>query len=329
MDLKVSRGRFLITRMIGCGSFGEVYEGMKIDNGRHVAIKLERTSSSGPELLQREMRVYRRIDRSAVGLPKAYWMGVEGRYTMIIMELLGPNLEELLHHCGRCFSLKTLLSVAEQMVTRLQLLHHMGFIHRDIKPDNFAIGSGSHRDKIYLFDFGLSKFYIDPDTQQHISYDDDKPHDAVGTARYCSRRSHLGIEQSRRDDLESVGYVLVYLHNGRLPWQGLKARNKRQKYDLISIKKHSIRTDKLFENLPRAFLHYMVCVQQIRFRETPDYSQLRQIFRALFFQKRYRRDFTFDWDLNEVDRAEKSKYLRKERGIPDPPEPKTEDKTEE
>ena len=127
-------------------------------------------------------------------------------------------------------------------------MHSNRFIHRDLKPDNLAVGLGSRSNIIYLFDFGLAKQYKNPKTRKHIPYRDNK--ELTGTVRYASLNTHLGIEQSRRDDLESLGFVLVYFHHGFLPWQGLQAKTQKEKYQKILNKMLNTYIESLNLGLP-------------------------------------------------------------------------------
>ncbi|RNF00624.1 casein kinase 1, partial [Trypanosoma rangeli] len=207
VELRVGN-RFRIGQKIGAGSFGEIFRGTNIQTGEPVAIKLEQVKTRHPQLAF-EARFYRILNAGGgvVGIPNILFYGVEGEFNVMVMDLLGPSLEDLFSFCDRKLSLKTTLLLAEQMIARIEFVHSKSVIHRDIKPDNFLMGTGKKGHHVYIVDFGLAKRYRDPRTHQHIPYKEGKS--LTGTARYCSINTHIGIEQSRRDDLEGIGYVLM------------------------------------------------------------------------------------------------------------------------
>ncbi|XP_070026809.1 casein kinase 1-like protein 1 isoform X2 [Nicotiana sylvestris] len=172
---------------------------------------MENVETKHPQLLY-ESKLYR-VLQGGTGIPNARWFGVEGDYNVLVMDLLGPNLEVLLNFCSRKLSLKTVLMLADQMINCVEFIHCKSFLHRDIKPDNFLMGFGKRVKQAYIIDFGLAKRYRNTSSHQHIPYRENK--NFTGSPRYASMNTHLGIEQSRRDDLESLGYVLMYLLRGR------------------------------------------------------------------------------------------------------------------
>lgn len=165
-----------------------------------------------------------------------------------MMELLGPSLEKLLDQNKRQFSLKTVILIGLEILNRVEFLHNKDFIHRDLKPDNLLTSRNKKEKVIYLIDFGLSKRYRNNKTDKHIPFKEGKS--LTGTARYSSINTHIGMEQSRRDDLECLAYIFLYFLRGDLPWQGLKAKNKKEKYAKIMEKKTSIDVNRLFKGYP-------------------------------------------------------------------------------
>ncbi|XP_039031512.1 casein kinase 1-like protein 1 [Hibiscus syriacus] len=284
--------KFRLGRKIGSGSFGEIYLGTNIQTNEEVAIKLENVKTKHPQLLY-ESKLYR-ILQGGTGIPNIRWFGVEGDYNVMVMDLLGPSLEDLFNFCNRKLSLKSVLMLADQMINRVEFVHSKSFLHRDIKPDNFIMGLGRRANQVYMIDFGLAKKYRDS-SHQHIPYRENK--NLTGTARYASMNTHLGIEQSRRDDLESLGYVLMYFLRGSLPWQGLKAGTKKQKYEKISEKKVSTSIEALCRGFPTEFASYFHYCRSLRFDDKPDYSYLKRIFRDLFIREGFQFDYVFDWTI--------------------------------
>ncbi|TDL17427.1 kinase-like protein [Rickenella mellea] len=287
-------GRFRVGKKIGEGSFGVVFEGEHIESKRRVAIKFEPRKSDAPQLRD-EYRSYRTL-RGIAGIPEVYHFGQEGLHNVLVIDLLGPNLEDLFDMCSRKFSIKTVCMLAKQMISRVQSVHDKSLIYRDIKPDNFLIGppGTTNENTIHIIDFGMAKHYRDPKTKQHIPYRERKS--LSGTARYMSINTHLGREQSRRDDLESLGHVFMYFLRGGLPWQGLKAATNKQKYEKIGEKKQSTPISDLCEGFPEEFAIYMNYVRKLGFEEQPDYDFLRELFTKVLKNLGEVED-KFDWQL--------------------------------
>lgn len=229
------------------------------------------------------------------GIPNVYYFGQEGLHNILVIDLLGPSLEDLFDLCGRRFSIKTVVMVAKQMLSRVQTIHEKNLIYRDIKPDNFIIGRQGTKAQnvIHVIDFGMAKQYRDPKTKQHIPYRERKS--LSGTARYMSINTHLGREQSRRDDLEALGHVFMYFLRGGLPWQGLKAATNKQKYEKIGEKKQTTAIKDLCEGFPEEMNKYLSYVRNLGFEDTPDYDYLRDLFTKALAHSGEVEDGEYDW----------------------------------
>jgi len=166
-------------------------------------------------------------------------------------------------------------------------------MHRDVKPDNFLIGVGENEHIIYVIDFGLARHYCNLKDGVHIPYKDKKS--LTGTARYASLNTHCGIEQSRRDDLECLGYVIIYFMKGLLPWQGLQAKDRKEKYEKIKARKAGIAIEELCEGIPNEFVTYIKYCRSLKFEEAPNYAYVRKLFKDLFNAEKYTLDYQFDW----------------------------------
>ena len=278
-------------KKLGSGAFGEISLGTNIKLNKEVAIKLEPIRTKSPQLFY-ESKLYMCL-QGGVGIPNLYWCGPQGNYNILIMDLLGQSLEDLFNYCKRKFTLKTTLMVADQIVSRLEFIHSRNFIHRDVKPDNFLIGTGKNQNLVYAIDFGLAKKYRDSKTGLHIPYREGKS--LTGTARYASVNTHRGIEQARRDDLESVGYIMVYFLRGSLPWQGLKAKNMKEKYEKIKEKKINTDLSDLCLGFPPEIAKFIKYTREIGFEERPDYNLLKQLIKTMAENESIEFDFDFDW----------------------------------
>jgi casein kinase 1 len=286
---------FKIIRKIDEGAFGEIYQAINTKTNLEVAVKVEPINSDHPQLIY-ECKLYNYLHNDSTvidkGIPNVYYCSTEGDYNVLVMDLMGPSLESLFNQTLRKFSLKTVLMLIDQMIQRIEYIHNRNFIHRDIKPDNFCVGFNKTSHKIFILDFGLAKRYIQRDGK-HIPYREGK--NLTGTARYASINTHLGIEQACRDDMESIGYVCMYFLRGMLPWQGLKANNKRDKYERIKEKKLTTSIEVLTKGYPVEFTKYLSQTRNLRFDERPNYKAMRAMFKELSEKNGYKLDYQYDW----------------------------------
>ena len=284
--------RFRLIRKIGQGSFGQIYLCEDLETHTNAAIKLEPAKTKGPQLPY-EAKLYK-VLTSCLNIPKFIYFGIDKVQNILVMDLCGKSLEDLLKAQRKTFSLKTVLMLATQMISAIEFIHKKDYIHRDVKPDNFVMGKGKNSSQVYIIDFGLSKRYRDAQTHKHIPYCENKS--LTGTARYASVSILNGAESSRRDDMESLGYVWLYLLNGTLPWMGLGAAAERDiHYEAIRKKKESTPIEVLCKGHPIEFIEYFEIVRSMSFEEEPKYSVFKDMFYRLFIRMGYVWDWKYDW----------------------------------
>ena len=209
------------------------------------------------------------------------------------MELLGKSLEDIFQAQQKKFTVKTVAMIGIQMLDRLEFIHSKNIIHRDIKPDNFVLGLDNKSHIIYILDFGLSKKFRSSRTHQHIKFSVNKK--LTGTARYASINALKGCEQSRRDDLEAIGYVLLYFLRGSLPWQGLHVNKGEDRYKKILQKKKGTSAEDLCKGFPNEFVEYINYTRNLEFEADPDYKFLRGLLTTVLEKQNSQFDFYYDW----------------------------------
>jgi serine/threonine protein kinase len=262
---------FKINKLLGKGSFGNVYNAKDTRTGAGVAIKTELKNSKFPQLLY-EAKILEQF-AGVPGFPDVYWFHEHASWNVLVMKLLKISLEEDRLQAGGRLSLDNVKNIAVQGLGRLKQLHKRGWAYRDIKPDNFMW----HKSRLYIIDFGLCKqmYYSNG---AHIPRRTGKT--LTGTPRYASIRAHEGEEQSRRDDVESFVYMLIYLVNGILPWQKLPPplASTRDKYKHIAACKRAIPPNTLCANLPHAFKQTLAYAKELAFEAMPDYDFLENLW---------------------------------------------------
>merc|ERR1719487_2663973 len=209
------------------------------------------------------------MDPPPQGVAEVFYFGIEGNFNCLVMEILGKSLEDHVQACKGKFTVKTTVLIAQQVLHRIEYLHSKGYVHRDIKPENFMFGVKDKVHHVYIIDFGLSKKYwaeVHIPMKQKLSL--------TGTARYASINAHKGVEQSRRDDLEAIGHMLLYFLRGALPWSGLDAKTQEEKYRKICEKKEQTKLSDLCQGFPKEFEDYLAYARNLAFQERPDYKML-------------------------------------------------------
>ncbi len=284
-------GKYHCIKKIGEGSFGSIYKAEY--NGDYYALKFE-SIEKGQNLLENEALIMNYLKGPHIPYIKLF--GSTSEYNILVMQLLGRSLETIFEERKK-FSLKTVCMLGYQFISALEYIHNRHILHRDIKPDNFVMGLNSLSQYVYLLDFGLAKKYRSSTTLKQLPLVNRKK--LTGTARYASINALKGYEHSRRDDLEAVGYVLIYFLKGRLPWQGFTAKNKEERYKKILKKKMEVTPKVLCKELPKEFEHYISYTRNMEYYEEPDYEMLKGLFNSILIKEHSKFDYIYDWTTPE------------------------------
>ncbi|CAA6667158.1 unnamed protein product [Spirodela intermedia] len=274
---------YKVERKLGKGGFGQVYVGRRVTGGSErtgpdafeVALKFEHRNSKGCNFgPPYEWQVYNHLN-GCYGLPWVHYKGRQGDYFILVMDILGPSLWDVWNSIGQAMSPTMVACIAVEAISILEKLHQKGFVHGDVKPENFLLGQPGSPDekKLFLIDLGLASKWRDTSSGQHVDYDQ-RPDIFRGTIRYASVHAHLGRTGSRRDDLESLAYTLIFLMRGRLPWQGYQSF-------LVCKKKMATSPEMLCCFCPPPFKEFLETVTNMKFDEEPNYSKLISLFDSL------------------------------------------------
>ena len=267
--------KYKIKTKLGEGAFGDVYTGTCIENNELVAIKVEPRKIQKPLL---ETEAFFLYSLRGVGIPEVLSFGRLKNYNVLVEPLLDKSLFDIFNERRKRLALEDICLIAIQVIDRIHWVHSKNLVHRDIKPDNFLIGK-KDPNVIYLIDFGLSKKYKSSTTGKHIRFGFTGK--LTGTVRFASANALRGGEQSRRDDLESIGYMIIFFMRGKLPWQGVTGIKKMERYLKIYKMKKNVTPEDLCKSLPKQMTEYMRYVKQLEFEQDPDYKYLRNLFDSI------------------------------------------------
>ena len=286
----------LLNKKIGNGSFGQIYQCLNKKTNEILACKIESINELKPQL-NHESKIML-IMKNCTGFPTCYDYILTEQDKILIMDYLGPNLDIIMNKLPgdenniKKFTLKTSLMIMIQCIERLKSLHEKGIIHRDIKPENFVIGPKNKERIIYLIDFGLSKKILNEKIIPSVKAD----RNIIGTMRYISMNTHQGYEQGRRDDLESLFYIIIYFIKGELPWQNRKCKTRAEKYSKIyEIKKKVTENGEICDGLPIEMEKILQYILGLSFAEKPNYLMLKNAINIILTKLNLSNDLQFDW----------------------------------
>ena len=280
---------------IGKGTFSTVYVSINIKTNAYVAIKVEKRSQNNIELLESEAFLLYSI--RGFGIPEVLSYGRTKTHNILVLPLLGKSLLDMFIIMNSYVNINDICSVAIQILDRIEWVHSNNIVYRDIKPENFLFGR-KDKDVLYLIDFGLCRKYKSSKTGRHIV-----PKSLgkfTGTSRYASVYAMAGNEQSRRDDIESVGYMIIFFMKKRLPWQGIKGKSYKECYHKLYLMKKYMKIEDLCRRLPNEIIEYMNYAKSLKFEQEPDYKYLKNLFKIILKKNNVRFDkYIYSWCRND------------------------------
>ena len=280
--------KYRLVQNIGGGAFGTVFLGTNVWTKENVAIKIEERNKARTTLEREAFILYY---LKGPGLPEVKSFGKTKKYFILIQTLLGRSLYDIFNDCEKKFTLKDVCMISLQILERLEYIHSKYYIHRDIKPHNFLV-SQKNEGLIYIIDFGLAKKYKS-ERGKHVKFAITK--NITGTPRFCSINAMRGVEQSRRDDLESLSYLILYFLRGSLPWQGLKITSKIKRFKKITKMKKEAKLESLCENFPPEILLFCKYTRKLGFTENPKYDYMKKLFYSILNKNGFKNDKLFSW----------------------------------
>ena len=306
LKTKLIFGKYKILKLIAKGCFGQVYLGVNILNRKYFAIKIENRFGKSCSL---EKEAYILYNLKGPGIPCILSFGHIGKYNILVQTLLGKSLEKIWRENNCKLNIKDICMIAIQTIERIEYVHSKLYLHRDIKPANFLIGNPDDF-QIYLIDFGIAKKYRSSRTGKHIK--NIKINKLFGTSLFMSMNVVNGNEQSRKDDLESLGYMYIFLLTGELPWSRVKATTIDDMIEKIIDIKEKTSIEDLCKNIPNEMYLYLKYVRNLIFNQKPDYDYLKNLFLAILDKNGLNNDNLFSWvDQNNVSRISQFKSPRR------------------
>ena len=294
MKDKVIFGKYKILELISKGSFGQIYLAENIKTKKLYAVKTESKYCKTPIL---ETEAYILYNLKGLGIPSVISYGYFGKYNVLVQTLLGKSLHKIWLENNKKLNIKDICMIAIQTLDRIEFVHSRYYIHRDIKPANFLVGYPDNF-LIYLIDYGNARKYRSSRTGKHIK--NNKTKKIFGTTLFLSINVLKGNDQSRKDDLESLGYMYIYLSKGSLPWSNTKCKNVKDLLDITSELKQNTSLEELCKDLPKEMLLYMKYVRELQFYQKPNYILLRKLFLLILFKLGLKNDNLFSWVKNKT-----------------------------